>query len=33
MSFANDQQVSFTSMSFTFGLESVFGCVDDTIVA
>ena len=29
---ANDQQVSFPSMSFTIGVESVDGCVDATIV-
>ena len=30
---ANDQQVSFPSMSFTIGVESVDGCVDAKIVA
>ena len=30
---ANDQQVSFPSMSFTIGFESVDGCVDAKIVA
>ena len=30
---ANDQQVSFPSMSFTIGVESVDGCADAKIVA
>ena len=30
---ANDQQVSFLSMSFTTGLESVDGCVNAKVVA
>ena len=30
---ANDQQVSFPSMPFTIGVESVDGCVDAKIVA
>lgn len=33
MNVANDQQVSFPSMSFTIGVESVDGCVDAKIVA
>ena len=33
MNIANDQQVSFPSMSFTIGVEIVDGCVDAKIVA
>ena len=33
MNVASDQQVSFPSMSFTIGVESVDGCVDAKIVA
>ena len=33
MNIANDQQVSFPSMSFSIGVESVDGCVDAKIVA